>query len=182
MDPGDHEKESLVNSYPDPSAQSAGVHQHPFYAEQQQQTRDGSLAHAPTAPMQGGSRDVKSYSPEYMRTQYLPPSTPQELAQQGLNVNQNTSEESQDQSKKKQKVSRACDECRRKKASSITRGDGTYTHSANRSNATLNLKSLVCDARHVLVQTRLANLVGNRKKEVQARGKASNRVSGCETC
>ena len=121
MDSGD-DKTNIVSSYPDPSAHSGGVHPHPFYAEQPQQPRDGSVAQAPTAPMQGGSGDGKGYSPDYMRTQYIQPSTPQQLAQQGLNVNQNTSEEPQD-SKKKQKVSRACDECRRKKVSSATCSD-----------------------------------------------------------
>ena len=118
-------KEGQDSSYPDPSNQSAGVH--PFYADQQQ-PRDVPIAQAPTAPMHGGNREPKTYSPEYMRAQYPHPSTPQQLAQQGLNVNQSTSQEAQDSAKKKQKVSRACDECRRKKASIAIRGSAIYAH------------------------------------------------------
>ncbi len=106
-------KEVHENSYPVPRLQSAGVH--PFYTDQQ--ARDVPMSQAPTAPMHGGGTDPKSYPQEYMRGPYGQPSTPQQLAQQGLNVNQSHGQGTEDSAKKKQKVSRACDECRRKKVS-----------------------------------------------------------------
>ena len=117
MDPDEQDKEAQGSSYPDPSSQSAGVH--PFYADQQ--SRDVPISQAPTAPMHGGSNDPKGYPQDYMRASYPQPSTPQQfaqqVAQQGLNVNQSHGQGAEDSLKKKQKVSRACDECRRKKVS-----------------------------------------------------------------
>lgn len=111
MDPEEQGKAGHGSSYPDPSSQHAGVH--PFYADQQ--TRDIPISPAPTAPMHGNNPDPKGFPQDYMRGPYPQPSTPQQLAQQGLNVNQNHGQGTEDSSKKKQKVSRACDECRRKK-------------------------------------------------------------------
>lgn len=113
MDHDEQGKEGQGSAYPDPSNQSAGVH--PFFTEQQ--GRDVPLPQAPTAPMHGGSSDPKGYAQDYMRGSYSQPSTPQQLAQQGLSVNQSHGDGMEDSSKKKQKVSRACDECRRKKVS-----------------------------------------------------------------
>ena len=123
MDSEEQDKEAQGSSYPDPSNQSTGVH--PFFSDQQQ-PRDALIAQAPTAPMHDGNGNPKGYSPEYIRAQYPQPSTPQQLAQQGLNVNQSTSQEAQESAKKKQKVSRACDECRRKKASFEMYGEVMY--------------------------------------------------------
>ena len=120
MESEDQDKEGVGNSYPDPSNQSTGVH--PFYADRQS-ARDAPIAQAPTAPMHGSNGDSKAYPPQYMQAQYPQPSTPQQLAQRGLNVNQNTSQDAQDSAKKKQKVSRACDECRRKKVSYSVQSD-----------------------------------------------------------
>ncbi|KAL9639143.1 MAG: hypothetical protein Q9164_001108 [Protoblastenia rupestris] len=102
------------NRYPSPEPTNAA---HPYHSGQHQLSSDPGqhLQHAPTAMMhdQGGDGNGMAQSMQYI-AQYGPaqPSTPQQLAQQGLDVDgQNTDP----MAKKKTKVSRACDECRRKK-------------------------------------------------------------------
>ena len=62
--------------------------------------------------MQSGDVDARHFTQTYGQAQL---STPQQLAQQGLNINQDGPSTDGESAKKKQKVSRACDECRRKK-------------------------------------------------------------------
>lgn len=112
MDQGDPNKMTPNASYPSPTAQHTGL---PFYSHQPSAERDAHPhTQAPIAPMQGSDVDGRQYS-DLVQAQL---STPQQLAQQGLNMNHATPQGDLDSAKKKQKVSRACDECRRKKVAS----------------------------------------------------------------
>lgn len=168
MDTEEQGKEGQGNAYPDPSSQSAGIH--PFYTDQQ--SRDVPIPQAPTAPMHGGSNDPKGYPQDYMRGPYPQPSTPQQLAQQGLNVNQSHRHGTEDSLKKKQKVSRACDECRRKKVSVNSQDDMIIERSDDiaRSNVMRNQKTLVFDARHAVAQIQPVNSADSHRSGAQAKG------------
>ncbi|KAL9126754.1 MAG: hypothetical protein Q9217_004244 [Psora testacea] len=102
------------NRYPSPEPTNVT---HPYHNSQQQMASDQSehLQQAPTAMMhdQGADGSGIAQSLQYI-AQYGPPqsSTSQQLAQQGLDIDGQNSDPS---AKKKTKVSRACDECRRKK-------------------------------------------------------------------
>ena len=107
------------NRYPSPEPGNANS-VHPYHSGQQQASPDLSQQlqhHAPTAMMhdqaaQDGSGPIPpgfQYVAQYGAPQ---PNTPQHLAQQGLDVDGGQTDPS---AKKKSKVSRACDECRRKK-------------------------------------------------------------------
>lgn len=105
MESTESDKMTDDKSYPSP-----GTHHHglPFYASQ---PPTDPQRPAPMAPMQAQSFDAQHFAGDLAQAAQI--LTVQQLAQQGLNVNANASPN--DESATKKKVSRACDECRRKK-------------------------------------------------------------------
>lgn len=104
---------SQPNRYPSPEP---GNPSHPYHNSQQQMPSDVAqhIQPAPVATMQESAGENHPGVPQNFQfiAQYgAQPSTPQQLAQQGLEANGSST----DPAKKRNKVSRACDECRRKK-------------------------------------------------------------------
>ena len=120
MDPAEANKMTPTTSYPSPTAQPAAAY--PLYGHQTPVDRD-TQSHVPTAPMQSSDVDERHFTPNYGQP---PLSTPQQLAQQGLNINHDGPQLDLESARKKQKVSRACDECRRKKVSDRTRDNAQH--------------------------------------------------------
>ena len=90
---------------------------HPYPSNQRHMSAGVSphLQSAPTAMMHESTADSEQMPRNFeFISQYSAqaPSTPQQMAQQGLEVNGSATGTD---SKKRNKVSRACDECRRKK-------------------------------------------------------------------
>lgn len=104
---------SQDQSYPSPEAPHADLH--PFYPNQ----HSVPVAEGPPARMHEASGSSQALDPGHRifhDFEEPTPSTPQQLAQRSLDVDQSRSQSNSDlSSKKKNKVSRACDECRRKK-------------------------------------------------------------------
>jgi len=111
--------ESPGNSYPDPDVRSSSG---PFYSNHQQMSAAGAplthVTHAPMANMQGShnnGRDMQQHHHYLTNFPHGQPSTPQQLAQQSLAANTGGGNSDSSAKEKKNKTSRACDECRRKK-------------------------------------------------------------------
>ena len=119
------------SSYPDPESAHGGMH--PFsYATQplmpQAEHPRTHMQQAPAANMRGSVGDGQEYGQPnnngqaFTQNGQLPReaqaqvSTPQQLAQRGLDADQSQERSNADSSgRKRAKVTRACDECRRKK-------------------------------------------------------------------
>lgn len=115
-------------SYPSPN--SAQVGEGPFYASQHQVpvTEDVQTTPAaqprrapPTTGARDGETDERAQAARSTQElRHIQMASPQELAQSGLESAQNYDHNSGDPtSRKRTKVSRACDECRRKKVRSL---------------------------------------------------------------
>lgn len=114
-------------SYPSPN--SAQVGEGPFYASQHQvpvaedvQTPAAQPRRAPPATgARDGETDERAQAARNTQElRHIQMASPQELAQGGLESAQNYDHNSADpSSRKRTKVSRACDECRRKKVRSL---------------------------------------------------------------
>ena len=158
------------NRYPSPDPTNTT---HPYHNSQQQlpPEQNQHLHHAPTAMMHDHTND-DSTLPQGLQyiAQYGPPqpSTPQQLAQQGLDMDGHNTDPS---GKKKTKVSRACDECRRKKVCQESFVKPVpVTANGSRFAATRNLTNQECSVETANVPTRRANLVASRRKGDQAKG------------
>lgn len=102
-------------SYPEPDAAPDAMHP---YAPQYPLPPSGhsQIQQAAEATMRRGSEGSGIFSQgNGPAPGGGPPSTPQQLAQRSLDVNQGSDPNNADSSRKRSKVSRACDECRRKK-------------------------------------------------------------------
>lgn len=115
-------------TYPDPEAAHGGMH--PFYATQPSMSpaehAHAHLQQAPAANMRRSIGDGQEYGQmnhngqAFTQNGHIPrdaqPSTPQQLAQRGLDADQSQERNNANSSaRKRAKVTRACDECRRKK-------------------------------------------------------------------
>ncbi|KAL2049813.1 hypothetical protein ABVK25_009908 [Lepraria finkii] len=107
-------------SYPSPHATHEDIH--PFYNTNQHHMPPAEHSHIPppaAAPMHGGGGHARDFAQGNQNGQNMrqpQPSTPQQLAQRGLEADQSQDPNNLDSSsRKRSKVSRACDECRRKK-------------------------------------------------------------------
>ena len=105
-------------AYPEPDAGSEAMHP---YANQYSVPPSGHshIPHPAEATMRRDSNGSGHFlqGSEHFAGQ-AQPATPQQLAQRSLNVNQDSNANDPDSSsRKRSKVSRACDECRRKKVS-----------------------------------------------------------------
>ncbi|KAG8532924.1 uncharacterized protein KY384_002802 [Bacidia gigantensis] len=113
------------NKYPSPEPASSS---HPYPNNQHSLAQDGEqqTQPAPTAMMSESRGDETHVPPGfYAVAQYTvpqAPSTPQALAQQTLDANGTSTD------KKNKKVSRACDECRRKKVRKLEKKVVAITH------------------------------------------------------
>lgn len=120
-------------SYPDPEAAHGGMHPFSYAAQPQMPPAEPTHAHmqqAPAANMRGSVGDGQAYGQmnhngqAFAQNGQIPreaqASTPQQLAQRGLDADQSQERGNVDSSaRKRAKVTRACDECRRKKVSSF---------------------------------------------------------------
>ena len=102
-------------SYPDPDPSPESMHP---YANQFSMPPSGH-SHIPH-PVEATMRRDSNGSSSFLQTSghigaHPQPATPQQLAQRSLDVNQETDQTPETSSRKRSKVSRACDECRRKK-------------------------------------------------------------------
>ena len=111
---------SQPTNYPSPTAAQEEVH--PFYSTSQHHMPIAEHSHIPppaAVPMHGGAGETRDFGQVNHNGQNMrqhQPSTPQQLAQRGLDVDQSQDGTNPDSiSRKRSKVSRACDECRRKK-------------------------------------------------------------------
>lgn len=117
-------------SYPDPEAAHGGMHPFPYATQPLMSPAEHPRAHmqqAPAANMRSISDGQEYGQPShngqaFAQNGQLPreaqPSTPQQLAQRGLDADQSQERSNVDASaRKRAKVTRACDECRRKKVS-----------------------------------------------------------------
>lgn len=127
-------------SYPSPDVAHEGIH--PFFSQQMPAPDNAHISHRPAANMQGGVNDRQDYgqlnhngqgygnvsqheqlnhsgqvygqASQNDSLRHL--STPQQLAQRGLDADQSEDHhDSESSARKRSKVSRACDDCRRKK-------------------------------------------------------------------
>ena len=119
------------SSYPDPEAAHGGMHPFSYATQPLMSPAEHPRAHmqqAPAANMRGSIADGQDYGQSnhneqaFAQNGQLPreaqPSTPQQLAQRGLDADQSQERGIIDSSaRKRAKVTRACDECRRKKVS-----------------------------------------------------------------
>ena len=120
-------------AYPDPEEAHGGMHpfsyatQHPMPPAEHVHPH-GHMQQAPAANMRGHINDGQEYGQVnhgrqvFAQNGQIPreaqPSTPQQLAQRGLDADQSQEQSIADSSaRKRAKVTRACDECRRKKVS-----------------------------------------------------------------
>lgn len=120
------------SSYPDPETAHGGMHPFSYAAQPPMPPAEHAQTHmqqAPAANMRGGSiSDGQEYGQSHHNGQafaqdgHFPreaqPSTPQQLAQRGLDADRHRSHEhnnADSSARKRAKVTRACDECRRKK-------------------------------------------------------------------
>lgn len=117
-------------SYPDPEAAHGGMHPFSYATQPLMSPAEHPRAHmqqAPAANMRSISDGQEYGQPNhngqaFAQNGQLPreaqPSTPQQLAQRGLDADQSQERGNVDASaRKRAKVTRACDECRRKKVS-----------------------------------------------------------------
>lgn len=116
-------------SYPDPEAAHGGMHPFSYAAQPPMPPAEHAHAHmqqAPAANMRGPVGDGQEYGQINHNGQVFTqngqisreaqPATPQQLAQRGLDADQSQGRSNVDSSaRKRAKVTRACDECRRKK-------------------------------------------------------------------
>lgn len=114
-----------TESYPSPTAAQMGDGAHPFYANQQQLTSADELQLSAqlsrnVAPHMSGSigGEQEMPAPDQGVPDMRQQASPEELAQGGLDPNHDPSF-GDPTPRKRSKVSRACDECRRKKASTF---------------------------------------------------------------
>lgn len=121
------------SSYPDPEAAHGGMHPFSYATQPPMPPAEHAHAHAhmqqaPAANMRGPVGDGQEYGQlnhngqAFAQNGHIPreaqPSTPQQLAQRGLDVDQSHERSNADSAaRKRAKVTRACDECRRKKVS-----------------------------------------------------------------
>ena len=117
------------SSYPDPEAAHGGMHPFSYATPPLMPPTEHPRAHmqqAPAANMRGTVGDGQEFGQPnhngqaFAQNGQLPreaqPSTPQQLAQRGLEADQSQERNIPDSSaRKRAKVTRACDECRRKK-------------------------------------------------------------------
>lgn len=119
------------SSYPDPEAAHGGMHPFSYATQPPMPPAEHAHAHAhmqqaPAANMRGPVGDGQEYGQlnhngqAFAQNGHIPreaqPSTPQQLAQRGLDVDQSHERSNADSAaRKRAKVTRACDECRRKK-------------------------------------------------------------------
>lgn len=160
------------NRYPSPEP---GNQAHPYHNQQPQQPMPPEnpppLPHAPTALMHESAGDANNVPQGFQYVQSFnpnEPSTPQQMAQQGLDADrgQNTDPSA----KKKSKVSRACDECRRKKVRKHTLPRTRLSIDEIRCDVMPKLISLAYNARTADEPTRSVNSVDSPRSEVQAKG------------
>ena len=118
-------------SYPDPEAPHGGMHPFSYVTQPPMPPAEHTHAHmqqAPAANMRGTVGDGQEYGQMnhngqiFAQNGQIPreaqPSTPQQLAQRGLEADQSQGRSNANSSaRKRAKVTRACDECRRKKVS-----------------------------------------------------------------
>ena len=124
--------DSSKSAYPDPEAAHGGMHPFSYAAQPMMPPAEHAHAHmqqAPPANMRASISDDQDYGQSshdgqvYAQNGHIPrethPSTPQQLAQRGLDANQSQDRGNTDPATRKirAKVTRACDECRRKKVS-----------------------------------------------------------------
>ena len=117
------------SSYPDPEAAHGGMHPFSYATQPMMPPAEHTHAHmqqAPAADMRGSMGDDQEYGQSnhigqaFAQNAQIPreaqSTTPQQLAQRGLDADQSQEGVSVDASgRKRAKVTRACDECRRKK-------------------------------------------------------------------
>ncbi len=117
------------SSYPDPEAAHGGMHPFSYAAPPMMSPAEHTHTHmqqAPAANMRVSIGDGQEYAQSNHNGQSFAqngqmsrdvhPSTPQQLAQRGLDADQSQERGNADSSaRKRAKVTRACDECRRKK-------------------------------------------------------------------
>lgn len=171
-------------SYPSPN--SAQVGEGPFYASQHHVPTEDVQTSAPqprrAQPTTGG-RDVETdervqtvRNPQELR--HIQIASPQQIAQSGLESAQSYDHNSGDpSSRKRTKVSRACDECRRKKVCSLLiRLFGVdrrprRPNEASRYDAMRPLRRMTRNAQAANVLTCFVCLAEHHKREVQVKGK-----------
>ena len=119
------------SSYPDPEVAHGGMHPFSYATQPIMPPSEHAHAHmqrAPAANMGGSVDDGQDYGQSNHDAQVFAqngqilretqPTTPQQLAQRGLDADQSQERGNADSSaRKRAKVTRACDECRRKKVS-----------------------------------------------------------------
>ena len=177
------------SSYPDPEAAHGGMN--PFSYATQPSMPPAEHAHArmqqaPAANMRGPIGDGQEYGQIDHNGQAFPqngqilrdaqPSTPQQLAQRGLEADQSNVRNNTDSSaRKRAKVTRACDECRRKKVNSsqlteaLSSSHGLLTN-LFRYDAMPSQRHLVYNAVPANEQTKCAISEERHKSEVLAKG------------
>lgn len=119
------------SSYPDPEVAHGGMHPFSYATQPSMPPAEHAHAHmqqAPAANMRRPISDGQDYGQmnhngqAFAQNGQIPreaqPSTPQQLAQRGLDADHTHERNNSDfPARKRAKVTRACDECRRKKAS-----------------------------------------------------------------
>lgn len=171
------------NSYPSPHAAHEDIH--PFYNANQHHMPPAEHSHIPpamAAPMQGGARDTRDFAQGNDNGQNIrqpQPSTPQQLAQRGLEADQSQDPNNpESSSRKRSKVSRACDECRRKKVCRSPCNAEIGAQPLRSANTDLGRYGVMQNQRHpvlnaplVAARVKSVTLVEHRKREVQAKGR-----------
>ena len=134
----EHDTSSMAHeppSYPSPTGHQMGEGTHPFYSSQQPipSAEDMSLQTRLSREVPPNMTESIGDGQDLHRTEHVMQglsqaqmSSPQQLAQGGLDSNQDSSY-GDGSAKKRTKVSRACDECRRKKVRDVLDGIGRGT-------------------------------------------------------
>lgn len=106
-------------SYPEPDAGPEAMHPYANHQYPMPPSGHSHIPHAVEATMGRHSNGSGSFMQGTGHVAvHAQPATPQQLAQRSLDVNQQSDQNPDPSSRKRTKVSRACDECRRKKVCS----------------------------------------------------------------
>lgn len=128
-----HDTSSMAHeapTYPSPTGHQMGEGTHPFYSNQQPipsaeemslQTRLSREVPPNMTDNMGDGHDIQRAEQVMQSLAQAPMHSPQQLAQGGLDPSQD-SNYGDGSAKKRTKVSRACDECRRKKVCTLLTG------------------------------------------------------------
>lgn len=167
------------NSYPSPNAAQVGDGSHPFYNQHAQRMPDDDItAHLTRGmgPDPHDGHDMGRVDQKYSQPLSYPAAYQQSIQPQmspAAVAPMTAASGDQPSARKKAKVSRACDECRRKKVSDLVYAVScTFVTNLIRSVAMPSLRTrLTLAAPTANAQTQLACSVAFRSKEDQAKGR-----------